>query len=766
MSREIVEAGAIVTIVLLNAIIALVQEGRSEAALEALDDLQTPRARVVRDGRLLSVPSRELVVGDLIALSEGDRVPADATVIDEATLKIDESTLTGESLSVTKHAGDRIYSGTLTTHGSARALVDAIGTDTELGRIAGHLRARRRDTPLQRELASLTRALGGIAVAAAALAFALALARRGLSGDALQRTFMASVALAVAAVPEGLATVVTVALARGVGRMAAQGAIIRRLPAVETLGAATVIATDKTGTLTRNRFEVVSTWIPAQMDIARAVCALCNDATLQPDTGDELEIALLRWVGTEEVDRLRAAPRLGVAPFDSVRKLMSVVVALPEDGTLELTKGAPEEVLARCDRSFGENGWKSLNAATAEREAERLAASGLKVLALAARPTTHSEPREEQLALVGLLGLGDPVRPEAADAVREARSAGVRIVMVTGDHAATARAIAREVGIGHEPTMTGSQIDEHGFSPDAASIPIYARTKPEHKLALVSALRRAGDVVAVTGDGVNDAPALHDADIGIAMGRTGTDVAKEASDLVITDDNLATVVTAIREGRGIYDNIRRVVEYLVAANVSEIALVVTALIAFPEFAVPLLPLQLLWINLITDGLPAIALGMLPAGRDVMRRPPRRSGDPLLGGPRLRRLLARGSLLAASGLGVLVLSRYAWGQTWDRSRGVMFVAVALVQLAYALALGSRWGERAGGRRPRLSGWLIGAVGAGLALQVGVVLWAPTRELLQVPALSVREWLSVVTAATLPVIGLSVVWARASKAGRPS
>lgn len=760
---EFAEAVAIIAIVLLNVAIALVQEGKAERALDALGTFQMPHARVIRDGVTQEVSVKELVPGDLLLLSEGDRVPADCRLVDSSSVLVDESSLTGESLPVAKDpecildpetpVSDRansLFTGTLVVHGSGRAIVVSTGASTQLGRIAATLSSERRPTPLQVELARLTGRLGLIAIGAAAITLAITLVQRGTDPDALQEAFLAAVALAVAAVPEGLATVVTVALALGVLRMAGKGAIVRRLPAVETLGATSVIATDKTGTLTRNELFVVDVWAPGHEDEARRICTLCNDATLDPPTGDPLEVALLQWAGIDLVERTRGTYELVTkVPFDSVSKSMTVTVRSDGKESL-LAKGAWESILG-ASAADGEL------SSEIERRANDMARRGLKVLGLSASdPYDPLSPSADQ-HFVGLIGLGDPIRKEAPDAVAKAERAGVRIVMVTGDHIETARAIAADVGIEGDAAITGRQIDEEGVEFHAKTASIFARVSPDQKLELVEALRSQGEVVAVTGDGVNDAPALHKADIGVAMGRGGTDAAREASDLVITDDNLATIVDAIHEGRGIYDNIRKVVEYLVAANISEVLVVISVLVLFPEVGVPLLPLQLLWINLVTDGLPAIALGVDPIPADLMQRRPRSRVDTLVDRSRVVRSLARGAVIAGSCIAVLVISRYLFDEPWNHARAAMFVTLALSQLAFSFALsgGSTRGaapSKHGSVFVRLADnhLLLWGAAIGLALQIAAVNWPPLIEVLGTAPLDLSEWGLVAVAALLPTI----------------
>jgi len=749
--REIPEALAIAAIVVLNVAIAIVQESRAERALEALKDLESPGARVIRDGRATEIAAADLVPGDVVLLAEGDRVPADVRLTETAWVSVDESSLTGESLPVRKDAlvdlppstpvADRTnmaFSSTLVTAGSGRGVVAATGDRTEIGKIAASLRSQKPITPLQRELARLTGRLGLLAVLAAATTFAFSALWKGLDPEAIQHSFLAAVALAVAAVPEGLATVVAVALALGVKRMAGEGAIVRSLPAVETLGSTTVIATDKTGTLTFNDLEVIEVWIPELERDAHLVCALCNDASLTPASGDPLEIALLRWLGPEVVDDLRQRYDIVARhPFDSARKRMAVLVRRGSERSL-LVKGAPEAVL---DVST-----QDVDATEVHRQIEIYAARGLKVLALAHRDDPPSDD-ERELKFIGLIALGDALRPEARSACREASEAGLKVIMVTGDHPRTASAIAQAAGLG-STVMTSDELAAGGFPSDPATVDIYARVTPQQKLDLVEALKRRGHVVAVGGDGVNDAPALHQAHIGVAMGRRGTDVAREAADLVITDDNLNTIVSAIREGRVIYDNIRKVVEYLVAANLAEVMTFVSCLVLFPGLGVPLLPLQLLWINLITDGLPAIGLGLDPAATSVMKRPPRRARDPLIGRPLLGKLARRGTLLAVSCVAALAIAHFTLEQPWPHARGLLFTTLAIAQLFYAFVV------RGPLRNPLSNRWLLAGVGGGFGLQILLIAWRPLRELFGAAWLSPREWLLALTAALLPAIVMTL------------
>jgi len=778
---EVRDAAAILTIVVLNTAVGLVEEGRASRALEALRAIEARTARVKRGGRTVVIPAAEVVRDDLVLVSAGDRVPADLVLGSGPALEVDESLLTGESLPVTKGESDGVFSGTLITRGDSSGVVVATGAATELGMIAAHLREPSPTTPLQRELGRLAARLGVAAVWIAAALFGVVLLRAGALSDG----FLFAVALAVAAVPEGLATVVTVGLALGVRRMAGRGALVRRLPAVETLGSTTVIATDKTGTLTANELrldgvalaggEPVEVRALAQGARARVVACLvlCNEATLEPPSGDPLEVGLLQGAAAAAVQQMRSAwTRVDASPFDPRTRQMAVQVT---DGsaTWAHLKGAPEAVVDRCASLLRADGSEAPldDDARAEiaRDAATLADRGIRVLALASRRVGDGaalDPALRDMTFLALAALRDPPRAEAGAAVAQARAAGIRIVMVTGDHPGTAAAIAREIGLADEGdrALTGADIEAGDLPADPASAAVYARVSPEQKLRLVEALRAVGHVVAVTGDGVNDAPALKRADIGVAMGRAGSDVAREASAMVITDDNLATIVAAVREGRGIYDNIRKVVDYLIAGNLSEITVVVAALVVFPGIGVPLLPLQLLWLNLLTDGLPAIALGVDTIGSGVMDRPPRPRAQRLLDLRRAVRLLGRGVVIAAAPLAALALMRWAWSAPWDRARGVMFTVLVVAHLLYAFV--ARFPD-AGARvtRADLKPWrnkaLLAAVGGGIVLQIAAMAVPPVASLLHFVVPNARELFVIVALGVLPVLVLAALRVEAGR-----
>ena len=743
---EVVDAIAIVVIVVVNATIALVQEGRASQALAALERLEAPRATVVRDGRQVVLEAALVVPGDLVLVQAGDRVPADVELLAGDALEVDESILTGESLPVAKRPGGRtgadvpmgdrdglLHSGTFVTRGAGRGVAVATGAHAALGAIAGQLATIEREpTPLQRQLAGLTRRLGAAAIAVAGGTFLLLVLRS--SGGGPDEAFLTAVALAVAAVPEGLAAVTSVALALGVRRMARRGAIVRRLPAVETLGAVDVLVVDKTGTLTENRMQVAAVVTPdgavhdpATLPTTAAaaiadVAVLCNDATTDPAGGDPTERALLGLVDTAAVTRRRTDhPRLAAAPFTSERMRMGTVHHLDGAPWL-LVKGAPEQVLPRCAALLVDGHPRPVDATDQQRlaaVADARAARGERVLALARRRLDEVpvdvEAHEHALTLVALVTLRDPPRDSAADSVERTRAAGVTLLMATGDHPATARAIAAEIGIDAGRCLAGPDLDADGVPDDPTDVGVYARVAPGQKLALVDRLQAHEHTVAMTGDGVNDAPALQSADIGVALGGKGSDVARAASDLVITDDDLATIVAAIREGRGIYDNLRKVIDYLVASNLAEVTVVIATLLVLPGFGVPLFPLQLLWINLLTDGLPALALGVDPVDEDLMRRPPRRGSARLLDVAHLRQLTSRAVVIAAGALTALWLARVQ-GLDTPEARTVLFTSLVVAQVLYAFVVSRR---PFSGERNR---WLYASAAGALALHA-VILVVP-------------------------------------------
>ncbi|BAW00603.1 ATPase P-type (transporting), HAD superfamily, subfamily IC [Thermus thermophilus] len=692
------EALAILAILLLNALLGAFQEKRSEEALKRLKALAEPSVWVLRDGRFQRLSARGLVPGDVVRLEAGDRVPADGVLLEGSGLSVDESVLTGESVPVEKGVGEEVFAGTLVVRGRALMEVRRTGLKSAMGRIA-HLLAGMEEerTPLEKRLEAFGRR---VARWVFLLAFFLAFLGFLVEGFSAKVVLFA-VALAVAAVPEGLPAVLTLALALGVERMARRKAVVRRLSAVEALGSVTVIATDKTGTLTENRMEVERVVGP-DLEGALLAMVLCNDADPATGAGDPLELGLLRHAHARglDVEALRKAyPRLSERPFDSAWKFMRVTTSLGS-----FLKGAPEALVPRLDLSEEEK--RRLLG-----EAEAHAREGYRVLALA----FGEGEREEGLRFLGFVLLLDPPRPEVPEAVERVQRAGVRVVMVTGDHPATALAIARRVGIPAKTVVIGEEIGKLSEE-ELLKVDVFARVKPEDKLRIVEAFQRAGEVVAMTGDGVNDAPALKRADVGVAMGQRGSDVAREVADLVLLDDNFATIVAAIEEGRSIYENIQKFLRFLFSTNLSEVlvvalGMVFAALLGLRDEAghllLPLTAVQILWINLITDGLPALALS-LDRNPGVLDRPPRPKESPLLDGLSLRFVLLTGTLKAGVALGLLGFLPGAVGLEAARSATFHFMAIGQLFFAYA--------ARHTHIRPLPNPYLHGAVALGILVQL--------------------------------------------------
>ena len=666
---EWADAAIILSVVILNSVLGVVQEAKSEQALEALQEMSAAQSKVIRDGKMVHMASSELVPGDVVLLEAGDSVPADCRVIESASMKIEEAALTGESVPVEKHAdvislaegaddvplGDRknmCYMGSTVVYGRGRAVVVGTGMNTEMGKIASALTSAKKElTPLQMKLNELSGILTKLVLAICVIIFAVDIVRHfgelGSNPAMMLDTFMVAVSLAVAAIPEGLVAVVTIVLSMGVTKMSRRQAIIRKMTAVETLGCTQIICSDKTGTLTQNKMTVVKHELAADEDKFLAGMALCSDAKYDAEKGEAVgeptECALVNdaaKAGMTDLDSQR--PRIGEAPFDSGRKMMSVVVKDVDGDYEQFTKGAPDVVIGLCTHVY-DNG--QVVELTDERREQILAANkamadqALRVLALANRtyteaPTDFSpEALEYDLVFCGLSGMIDPVRPEVTAAIVEAKEAGIRPVMITGDHIDTAVAIAKDLGIVEDASqaITGAELDkisDEDFKTRVTEISVYARVQPEHKARIVDAWKSLGNIVAMTGDGVNDAPSIKRADIGVGMGITGTDVTKNVADMVLADDNFATIINAVEEGRRIYDNIRKVIQFLLSANIAEVLSVfVATLIGFTIFQ----PVQLLWINLITDSLPALALGMEEAEGDVMKRKPRNASDGVFAG---------------------------------------------------------------------------------------------------------------------------------------
>jgi Ca2+-transporting ATPase len=829
------EAIAILAVVLLNATMGFLQEGRAEAAVAALRAMSAAGASVIRGGERRSVAASEVVPGDLVLLEEGDTIPADGRLIESVALQTAEAALTGESMPVTKDTaaiadeaplGDRdnmVFSGTAVTYGHGKAVVTATGMRSEMGRIAGLLESTPDEsTPLQRELDRTGKLLGIAVIAIAVLMIVTILAVEDVRGvGALFDVLILGVALAVAAVPEGLPAVVTAVLSIGVQRMARRNAIVRHLSAVETLGSATVIASDKTGTLTRNEMTVrvavtasgrvnfegsgyaphgavhaegggaITGPLRAELDRALAAADRANNATIQEVDGrwtiqgDPTEAALLvaaRKAGLSSDALDKRLPRLGEVPFSSERKLMSTVHrdTEHEDAGIVFTKGAPDVLLTRCTRELVGTERRPL---TDERRAriletnEALASQALRTLGVAGRQLTSEtlaeqsatldERLEHDLTFAGLIGIMDPPRTEAKEAVVRAKRAGIRPVMITGDHPRTAAVIARELGISTDDrAITGSELEK--LTPEAlartvAEVSVYARVNPEHKLRIVDALRRSGAVTAMTGDGVNDAPALKKADIGVAMGITGTDVSKEAADMVLADDNFASIVAAVEEGRAIFANIRKFLRYLLSSNIGEVMTMFFGVLLARQIGLdaggdglvlPLLATQILWINLVTDGPPALALGVDPADDGLMNQPPRPPAEPVITGRMWSGIVFVGAIMAAGTLFVLDASLpggFVEGRG-DLRYGQTMAFTTLMLFQMFNVLNSRSDERSAFVHAFRNAWLWTAIAGSVVLQAVVVYVPFLQKAFGTTSLNGSDWILCLAVAS------SVLWLR--------
>lgn len=790
--NDVLDAVMILGIVVLNAALGLFQESKAEKALEALKKMAAPHARVIRDGIVREIPAAEVVPGDLLLLETGDAVCADGRVVESRSLKTEESALTGEALPVEKTTagglpeetatGDRknmVLAGGYVVYGKGKVLVTATGMDTEMGRIAAMLSHTSDSmTPLQKKLEQTGKQLGIGALAICALIFCMGI----LQEKPPFSMFMTAVSLAVAAIPEGLPAIVTIVLAMGTSRMSEKHTIVRRLSAVETLGGAQVICSDKTGTLTQNRMQV-TTWTdyshrePKNEDLRETVAnlfALCNDCNVSDGNlqGEPTEKALGEYVQSMGIDFAalrRDMPRVGEIPFSSARKRMTTLHKT-EDGWISVTKGAPDILLEKCTfcmEGSGQVPFDSRRKSMARMVNGEMAAQALRVVAVAFRqwsekPPLTEEALERNLVFAGMAGMVDPPRPEVKEAVHLCRQAGIRPVMITGDHVLTAEAIGRELGIYQKGdcAVTGAELDKMSdkeLETAAETCTVFARVAPEHKVRIVQAFQKRSNVVAMTGDGVNDAPALKTADIGCAMGKSGTEVAKGASDLILTDDNFATIVEAVREGRGIYDNIRKAVHFLLSSNIGEILTIFVAMLL--GWAAPLLPIQLLWVNLVTDSLPAIALGMEPAEENIMERPPRKNTGSLFGDGLGGRILLEGVMI-----GVLALLAFGIGHVYfDQEDGyavgrtMAFAVLSLSQLVHAFNMR---GEASLGKLPFCSNkWLLMAFVVGVALQCVVIMMPPLAGIFQVVPLNGEQWLltAAIALAPLPLVELEkAIW----------
>lgn len=811
--NEITDAIIILLVVLLNAFIGMVQESKAEAALEALKNLSSPTAMVRRNGKVMEIPARELVVGDVVILEAGRIIPADLRLTRSVNLKIEESALTGESVPVDKNAdlvcdkevglGDRLnmaFSSTSVAYGRGEGLVVHTGMDTEIGKIAAMINESTEDlTPLQKRLNDLGKVLGGVAVAIVAAMFGIAL----LQGRNIIEMLITAIALAVAAVPEGLTAVVTIVLALGVTRMVRVNTIVRKLPAVETLGSVSIVCSDKTGTLTQNKMTVTKVYLDGQIKSPDDLSyendklfldgfILCNDASTADNIrmGDPTELALLDMGNKLNVlkEKLEEAnPRINELAFDSARKLMTTVHRDQAGKVMSYTKGAMDILLNRCKKIYINGQTQDLTETHIDeinKAATEMAKGALRVLALGIKEDDDSAS-EEDLTFVGLAGMIDPPRPEAKNSVKTLKKAGIRTIMITGDHKDTALAIARDLGIADDESqcITGSELNklsQEELNERIRDLRVFARVSPEHKVMIVKAFKSKGSIVSMTGDGVNDAPSLKSADIGVAMGITGTDVAKGASDMVLMDDNFATIEKAVAEGRGIYTNIKKTVLFLLSSNFGEVISMFTAISA--GLTAPLQSIHILWVNLITDSLPALALGVDPKSREIMNEKPRDPNESLFAHGGLIFTLYNGIMIAA-----LTLAAYLWSPVihlssagipvtlWnirDLFNGVLdvpgidlpdiirhaqtyaFTTLGISQLFHAI--GMRNYDKSLFKMSHVDNpAMIGAFSLGLLLQVLVTEIPFLTEMFETSRLTLREWANLILLSMVPLLSHEVI-----------
>ena len=725
----------ILAVVIINAVLGVVQESKAEAAIEALQEIAAATSKVLRDGKQVTLKSEELVPGDIVILEAGDAVPADGRIIESASMKIEEAALTGESVPVSKimdilnlggekdvPLGDRknmMYMGSTVVYGRGKAVITQTGMSTEMGKIADALsKAENEETPLQMKLNQLSKILTVLVIGICVIIFGVGLIRanlspEGITGDTILDTFMVAVSLAVAAIPEGLAAVVTIVLSIGVTNMSKRNAIIRKLTAVETLGCTQIICSDKTGTLTQNKMTVVDHYTDDDEELMRAM-ALCSDAEIDPDikeaVGEPTECALVNDAnknGMPKPELIKAYPRVGEAPFDSMRKMMSTVHETADHKIIQYTKGAPDEILKRCTSALIGGNVVPMTEDIRNKVLEAnksMADRALRVLC-ASRRIWDSVPEdcspenlEKDLTYIGLSGMIDPVRPEVKDAIIECREAGIRPIMITGDHRDTAAAIAMELGIISDPSqaITGAQLNDMSddeFLKNIEKYSVYARVQPEHKVRIVNGWKSKGMITAMTGDGVNDAPSIKSADIGIGMGITGTDVTKNVADMVLSDDNFATIVSAVEEGRRIYANIRKAIQFLLASNLAEVLSIFFAtLIGFTILE----PVHLLWINLITDCFPALALGMEKSEADIMKRKPRDPKEGIFAGGMGFDVFFQGAIVTVLVMTSYIIGHYVESGAWEFVNSpdgttMAFLTLSMVEICHSLNMRSRRGS---------------------------------------------------------------------------
>nr|WP_087992104.1 calcium-translocating P-type ATPase, SERCA-type [Bacillus subtilis] len=807
---EYVDAVAIIAIVFVNGILGFFQERRAEQSLQALKELSTPHVMALRGGSWIKIPSKELVPGDIVKFTSGDRIGADVRIVEAKSLEIEESALTGESIPVVKHAdklkkpdvslGDitnMAFMGTIVTRGSGIGVVVGTGMNTAMGKIADMLEsAGTLSTPLQRRLEQL----GKILIVVALLLTVLVVAVGVIQGHDLYSMFLAGVSLAVAAIPEGLPAIVTVALSLGVQRMIKQKSIVRKLPAVETLGCASIICSDKTGTMTQNKMTVTHVWsvgktwrvtgagyepngsftlnekeisVNEHMPLQQMLLfgALCNNSNIEKRDGvyvldgDPTEGALLTAARKGGFSKEFVESHYRVIdefPFDSVRKMMTVIVEDQDRKRYIITKGAPDVLMQRSSRIYYDGSaalFSNERKAETESVLRHLASQALRTIAVAYKPikageTPSMEQAEKDLTMLGLSGIIDPPRPEVRQAIKECREAGIKTVMITGDHLETAKAIAKDLRLLPKSgkIMDGQMLNElsqEELSHVVEDVYVFARVSPEHKLKIVKAYQENGHIVAMTGDGVNDAPAIKQADIGVAMGITGTDVAKEASSLVLADDNFATIKSAIKEGRNIYENIRKFIRYLLASNVGEILVMLFAmLLALP---LPLVPIQILWVNLVTDGLPAMALGMDQPEGDVMKRKPRHPKEGVFARKLGWKVVSRGFLIGAATILAFIIVYHRNPENLAYAQTIAFATLVLAQLIHVFDCRSETSVFS--RNPFENLYLIGAVLSSMLLMLVVIYYPPLQPIFHTVAITPGDWMLVIGMSAIPTFLLA-------------
>lgn len=784
---EISDAIIILIVIFVNAIIGVIQESKAEKALEALKSMSTPKALVKRDGSIIEIPSEEVVVGDIVIIDAGRYIPADLRLIESANLKIEESAFTGESVPAEKNSdiineendvpiGDQhnmAFMSTLATYGRGTGIVIATGMDTQIGKIAKMLDAEDENTtPLQKKLAQLGKTLGFAAVGISIVMFIVSM----FQGRDFLEMFMTSISLAVAAIPEGLPAIVAIVLALGVQRMIKENAIIRKLPSVETLGSVNIICSDKTGTLTINKMTVKKFYINGETKNLEEIdikndeskllvdgMILCNDATSKDgvQTGDPTEVALIdvgNKINIFKEDLNKAHKRVNEIPFDSDRKLMTTVNTYDKVFNV-FTKGAIDSILKISNKILINGEIKDF---TKEEKEKVLMASNLmsddalRVLALGYKviDTEHVaiDDLEKDLIFVGLMGMIDPPREEVKGSIQVSKNAGIRTIMITGDHKNTAVAIAKELGIANDisEAMSGSEIDTYSdeeFTKIVNNYRVFARVSPEHKVKIVKAFKAHGNIVSMTGDGVNDAPSLKAADIGVAMGITGTDVAKGAADMVLTDDNFTTIVSAVEEGRNIFNNIKKSILFLLSCNLGEVVALFVAILL--NWAAPLLPIHILWVNLITDSFPALSLGVDPGDKGVMELPPRNPKESLFAGRMGKLLILNGILIGANTLFAFVLGEYLYSDSLRHAQTMAFVVLSVSQLFYSLAMRNETKSlfQVGVFKNK---WLIGSVLLGILLQLAIITIPFTASVFKVYPLTLTDWGIVILISLIPFV----------------